>query len=125
MVGLFILLLAGASFAAAIVSVLAATSGRGWARPPPRGAAAQQILDERLARSQIDVGDYLLRKAALRSEWVNGMEYHPSDPSDGPPWEPPPGAGPPPAPHRKRRTPIMDDRPLIHVMPGLVDYPLP
>ncbi|MDQ7991877.1 MAG: hypothetical protein AAGC63_07330 [Propionicimonas sp.] len=131
MEGFFILLLAGASFAAAVISVVVASGGRGWApRTPPTGAAAQQILDDRLARGRIDVQDYLVRTAALRGEWANGMEYRPSEPRDDdspaePAW---PASGTAsdtrPASGRASRR-IMDDRPLIHVMPGLIEPPGP
>jgi len=135
MEGLLVLLLAGVSFLAAIVSLVVASTGRGWApRQAPSGMAAQEILDERLARGLVELPDYLARSAALRGEWANGTEYRPAEPSDhDPPVEPdfPPGdpvARPrptPPAEPRRPRPGIMEDRPLIHVMPGLIEQPRP
>lgn len=132
MEGLFVLLLAGVSFLAAIGSLVVASAGRGWvARQTPSGTGAQEILDERLARGQIDLPDYLARSAALRGEWANGTEYRPTEPSDDDLTEPefPPGdpvARPRRAtPHPGRRPPILEDRPLIHVMPGLIEPPRP
>lgn len=60
--------------------------------PAPRPPAnAVQILDERLARGDIDVDDYLTRRAALLGDRPpNGAEFHhgpagsPPDPSDAP-----------------------------------------
>jgi len=134
MEGLFVLLLAGVSFLAAIVSLIVAGTGRGWvARQTPSGIAAQEILDERLARGQVDLPDYLARSAALRGEWANGTEYRPTEPSDDDPSEPDfPPADPvarprptAPATGRAARPRIMEDRPLIHVMPGLIEPPKP
>ncbi len=44
---------------------------------PPHPADALRILDERLARGDIDVDDYLTRRAALTGE-PNGTEFSPS-----------------------------------------------
>lgn len=92
MQGLFILLLAGASFLTALI-FLAVVAGRRDRVPPDASsltAQAQQILDERLARGEIEVDDYLARRAALRGERLNGTEYRPDEPTDdGPPAEPP------------------------------------
>jgi putative membrane protein len=48
----------------------------GHAGPPATPAA--QLLDERLARGEIDVEDYLSRRAALAGERPNGTEYRPA-----------------------------------------------
>ena len=42
---------------------------------PPQGSSAQQILDERLAQGDIEIDDYLSRRAALAGERPNGTEY--------------------------------------------------
>ena len=89
MQGLMIVLLAGVAFLVAVVALAIAR------RPQvPRDAAgltrdAQRILDERLARGEIGIDEYLARSAALRGERPNGTQYRPDEPSDdGPPAEP-------------------------------------
>ena len=75
MEGLLVLLLAGVSFVAAIVSLIVAGAGRGWVpRRPPSTMDAQQILDERLARGQVDLPDYLARSAANDRSWQIFLE---------------------------------------------------
>lgn len=89
MQGLMIMLLAGVAFLVAVVALAVAR------RPQvPRDASsltrdAQRILDERLARGEIGIDEYLARSAALRGERPNGTQYRPDEPSDdGPPAEP-------------------------------------
>ncbi|MGB4628765.1 MAG: hypothetical protein WBH64_04795, partial [Propionicimonas sp.] len=65
----------------------------GHVPPPPEATASNafQILDERLARGEIEVDDYLSRRAALSGDRPNGAEYRP-DPAPQPP-HPEEGAG--------------------------------
>ena len=91
-------------------------------RPP---FEALRLLDERLARSEIDVDDYLARRSVLLGDSPNGTEYRPSDYGEPPMPEPPrprPGdPGPqPPAPPRVP-TPPQPDLPT----PGGPDLPTP
>lgn len=89
MQGLMIALLASVAFLIAMVVLTVANRTR-----VPRDASgltrdAQRILDERLARGDIDIDEYLARSAALRGERPNGTHYYPDEPSDdGPPAEP-------------------------------------
>lgn len=58
----------------------------GWHPTPPPFApqppsAALQVLDERLARGDIDVDDYLTRRAALLGDRPNGSEFRPAPPA--------------------------------------------
>lgn len=82
-------------------------------RPP---FEALRILDERLARSEIDVDDYLTRRTVLLGDRPNGTEYDPGDfgehhepprpPHPGPPQPPPtPEAPTPPRPDPDGSTP--------------------
>lgn len=48
---------------------------------PPPPADALRILDERLARGEIEVDDYFTRKTALLGESPNGTVYKPTDQS--------------------------------------------
>ena len=89
MQGLMIVLLAGLAFLVAVAALAVAR------RPQvPRDASsltrdAQRILDERLARGEIGIDEYLARSAALRGDRPNGTQYRPDEPSDdGPPAEP-------------------------------------
>lgn len=89
-------------------------------RPP---FEALRLLDERLARSEIDVDDYLARRSVLLGERPNGTEYRPSDDVGSSIPEPPrpmPGdPGPePPSPPRVP-TPPQPDLPT----PGGPDVP--
>ncbi len=89
MQGLLIVLLAGVAFLVAVLALALTNRTR-----VPRDASsltrdAQHILDERLARGEIDIDEYLARSAALRGERPNGTQYRPDEPSDdGPPAEP-------------------------------------
>ncbi|MCA0251178.1 MAG: hypothetical protein LCH76_02585 [Actinobacteria bacterium] len=89
MQGLLIVLLAGAAFLVAMLALTIANRSR-----VPRDASsltrdAQRILDERLARGEIGIDEYLARSAALRGDRPNGTQYRPDEPSDdGPPAEP-------------------------------------
>lgn len=89
MQGLIIVLLAGIAFLVAMFALAVANRSR-----VPRDASsltrdAQRILDERLARGEIDIDEYLARRAALNGERPNGMRYRPDEPTDdGPPAEP-------------------------------------
>ena len=92
MQGLMIVLLAGLAFLVAVAALAVAR------RPQvPRDASsltrdAQRILDERLARGEIGIDEYLARSAALRGERSNGTQYRPDEPrDDGPPAEDDPG----------------------------------
>lgn len=89
MQGVLVVILAGTAF---LIAILALSLAR---RPQiPRDASsitrdAQRILDERLARGEIGVDEYLARSAALRGERPNGVPYRPDEPTDdGPPAEP-------------------------------------
>lgn len=55
----------------------------GPAPVPPSDAV--RILDERLARGDIDVDDYLTRRAALLGDRPNGTEFNPGPAPDAPP----------------------------------------
>jgi len=44
--------------------------------PPQPPSSALQILEERLARGDIDVDDYLSRRAALLGDRPNGTEFN-------------------------------------------------
>ncbi|MDQ7991876.1 MAG: hypothetical protein AAGC63_07325 [Propionicimonas sp.] len=61
-------------------------------QPPQPPSSALQILDERLARGDIDVDDYLTRRAALLGNRPNGTEFNPgaqpSEPQRAEPTEP-------------------------------------
>lgn len=89
MQGLMIVVLAGVAFLVAVLALAVANRSR-----VPRDASsltrdAQRILDERLARGEIDIDEYLARRAALNGERPNGTRYYPPEPSDdGPPAEP-------------------------------------
>lgn len=89
MQGLMIVLLASIAFLVAMLALGIANRNR-----VPRDASsltrdAQRILDERLARGEIDIDEYLARRAALNGERPNGTQYRPDEPSDdGPPAEP-------------------------------------
>lgn len=89
MQGLIMVLLVGIAFLVAML--LLRLSGR---HRVPRDASsltrdAQRILDERMARGEIGIDEYLDRSAALRGERPNGSRYYPDEPSDdGPPAEP-------------------------------------
>lgn len=62
----------------------AAHPGAPTAPPGPR-ASALQILDERLAGGDIDVDDYLSRRAALTGDLPHGAVYRPApDPGEQP-----------------------------------------
>ncbi len=67
---------------------------QGQVPPPPEApvSTAFQILDERLARGEIEVDDYLSRRAALAGDRPNGAEYRP-DPEVPQPPQPEEGAG--------------------------------
>lgn len=61
---------------------------------PPQPGDALRILDERLARGDIDVDDYLTRRAALTGDRPNGTVFSPSpDPGQGSTGEDAPPAG--------------------------------
>ncbi len=95
MQGLLIMLLAGVAFLVAVAALAIANRAR-----VPRDASsltrdAQRILDERMARGDISIDEYLARIAALRGERPNGMRYRLDEPDDdGPPAEPDDGVGP-------------------------------
>lgn len=59
-----------------------------FAAQPP--ANALQILDERLARGDIDVDDYLTRRSALLGDRPNGTEFAPGGQPPQPPRPPEP-----------------------------------
>jgi len=61
--------------------------------PPQPPSNALQILEERLARGEIDVEDYLSRRAALLGDRPNGTEFNPGQQPPQPP-EPPRAARP-------------------------------
>lgn len=76
---------------------------QGWhAGPPPfppqPPSSALQILEERLARGDIDVDDYLSRRAALLGDRPNGTEFTP-------------GTQPPQPPDPPRAAPMQDGDP--------------
>ena len=54
------------------------------AAPPMPGQPGDplRILDERLARGEIEVDDYLTRRAALLGDRANGTVFHPSPATD-------------------------------------------
>ena len=64
---------------------------------PPMGDALR-ILDERLARGEIEVDDYMARRTALLGDRAPGMDYrgHAEQPP-APPTPPPPGPADTPA----------------------------
>lgn len=100
--GLFTLaLLAGL----VILIVMIVKKKRGWQPPagffpgphlhhqPPMGDALR-ILDERLARGEIEIDDYVARKTALLGDRAPGMDYRgPGEPPSAK--TPPPEAGNP------------------------------
>lgn len=70
-------------------------SGRGWHHRGPRPPfEALRILDERFARSELDVDDYLTRRTVLLGGRPNGMEYDPGAGTE-PPGPGAPNPGPP------------------------------
>ena len=52
--------------------------------PPQPSSSALQILEERLARGDIDVDDYLSRRSALLGDRPNGTEFNPGGPPEAP-----------------------------------------
>lgn len=108
--GLFSVLVAATVFTALVLLVLWLAAQRGWISVPPgswllrrpgsRGASeAGRILDERLARGEVEIDDYSARREALAKHTPPPFRPpHPPPPPNGKAAPPPAGpaaAGPP------------------------------